>query len=386
MPDNIFLNKVFITGREATYVAQAIADSQKGGMLSGDGSFTHRVSEFLEKTFDTHQVLLTHSCTAALEMAAILADIQPGDEVIMPSYTFVSSANAFVLRGGVPVFVDVKADTMNIDENLIEAAITEKTKAIVPIHYAGAACEMDRIMQIAEKYDLMVIEDAAQAIFGNYKGRPLGTIGHLGCFSFHETKNIICGEGGALLVNRPNLEARAEIVREKGTDRTAFLSGRSDKYTWRDIGSSYLPSDMLAAFLLAQLEHGEEITRRRQKAWEIYDECLRSSGLLELPQYPHDSRPNGHMYFGLLRNAKDRPAFIEEMRNEGIQVLSHYVPLHSSPAGQKFCRVSGSLENTISGASRLVRFPMYCGIEDKAEMIAGLAMDKLRKLNSVIEA
>ena len=380
MSIDIFLNKVFITGDEAAYIAKAIAGSQNGEMISGDGSFTHRASEYLEKKFHVDQVLLTHSCTAALEMAAILADIQPGDEVIMPSYTFVSSANAFVLRGGVPVFVDIRLDTMNMDEKLIEAAITDKTKAIVPVHYAGVACEMDRIMELAEKYNLIVIEDAAQAIFSNYKGRPLGTIGHLGCFSFHETKNIISGEGGALFINRPEMTARAEIIREKGTDRKAFLEGRVDKYTWRDIGSSYLPSDMLAAFLLAQLEHGEEITERRMKAWNIYDEILRPTGLLQLPEYGNSNQPNGHMYFGLVHDASKRRAFINGMAEQGIQALSHFVPLHTSPAGEKFCRISGSMEKTVSGAARLVRLPMYCGVEEHAERIANTAKEVLAGL------
>jgi dTDP-4-amino-4,6-dideoxygalactose transaminase len=276
MTEMIFLNRVFLTGKEETYFSEALRSSQDRGMLSGDGAFTKKASSYLEDKFNSHKVLLTHSCTAALEMAAILADIRPGDEVIMPSYTFVSTANAFVLRGGVPVFVDIRPDTMNIDETLIEAAITKKTKAIVPVHYAGAACEMDTIMQIAETHDLLVIEDAAQAIYSTYKGHPLGGIGHLGCYSFHETKNIVCGEGGALLINDARFADRAEIVREKGTDRSAFMDGRVDKYTWRDIGSSYLPPDTSAAFLLAQLEAGEETTRVRREAWNEYDTSLRT--------------------------------------------------------------------------------------------------------------
>jgi dTDP-4-amino-4,6-dideoxygalactose transaminase len=379
MPDTLLLNKIFINGQEAEYMKQAIEGSQSGGMLSGDGRFTKQVNDFLETTFKAHQVLLTHSCTGALEMAAILANIQPGDEVIMPSYTFVSSANAFVLRGGVPVFIDVKPDSMNMDEKLIEAAITDKTKAIVPVHYAGAACEMDTIMDIAEKYNLLVIEDAAQAIFATYKGRPLGTIGHLGCFSFHETKNIVCGEGGALLINRKEFAARAEIIREKGTDRSAFLRGDSDKYTWRDVGSSYLPSDVSAAFLLAQLENGEEITRRRQEAWARYDQRFRGTNCMQLPSYNSDIVINGHMYFGLLNEAGDRKAFIEGMRNGGVQTLSHYVPLHSSPAGLRYCRVSGSMQHTDDCSARLVRFPMYCGIESSVDMIADLALEMLSK-------
>lgn len=374
MSDTIFLNKVFISGQEADYVKQAIERSSTGSVLSGDGNFTLQVSRFLETTFNVHKVLLTHSCTAALEMAAILADIQPGDEVIMPSYTFVSTANAFVLRGGVPVFIDVRPDTLNMDESLIEAAITNRTKAIVPVHYAGAACEMDTIMEIAALHGLLVIEDAAQGIYSTYKGRALGTIGDLGCFSFHETKNIVCGEGGALLINREDLAARAEIIREKGTDRSAFLRGDSKKYTWQDIGSSYLPSDMSAAFLLAQLENGEEITRRRRNAWEHYDRRIRPTNLMHLPSYDDNIVLNGHMYFGLVGEAAERKEFIDEMRKGGVQTLSHYVPLHSSPAGSRFGRVSGSMQHTDICAARLVRFPMYCGVENSVDMITDLAL------------
>ncbi|MZR30637.1 dTDP-4-amino-4,6-dideoxygalactose transaminase [Sneathiella litorea] len=374
MSEIIFLNKVFISGQEAAYMQQAIEGSKTGGVLSGDGSFTHQVSRFLEKRLNAHKVLLTHSCTAALEMAAILADIQPGDEVIMPSYTFVSTANAFVLRGGVPVFIDVKPDSLNMDESLIEAAITDKTKAIVPVHYAGAPCEMDTIMEIAAQYGLLVIEDAAQGIYSTYKGRALGTIGDFGCFSFHETKNIVCGEGGALLINREEFAARAEIVREKGTDRSAFMRGDAKKYTWQDVGSSYLPSDMSAAFLLAQLEKGEEITQQRRKAWELYDQRFRGSNHIQVPSYGPETVINGHIYFGLLHEASERKAFIDEMRRGGVQTLSHYVPLHSSPAGSRYCRVSGSMEHTESCAARLVRFPMFCGVESSVDMIADLAL------------
>ncbi len=382
MPEMLFLNKVFVSGQEAAYMKQAIEGSQSGGMLSGDGSFTRRVNSLLETRFNVNQVLLTHSCTGALEMAAILADIQPGDEVIMPSYTFVSTANAFVLRGGVPVFIDVKPHSLNMDETLIEAAITDKTKAIVPVHYAGAACEMDTIMEIATRHGLLVIEDAAQAIFSTYKGRSLGTIGDLGCLSFHETKNIVCGEGGALFINNDEFAARAEIIREKGTDRSAFLRGDSNKYTWRDVGSSYLPSDMSAAFLLAQLENGEEITKRRRDAWARYDLRFRGSKFLQLPSYGNDIGINGHMYFGLVNDASKRKAFIDGMRNGGVQTLSHYVPLHSSPAGSRYCRVSGSMGHTDSCSARLVRFPMYCGIESSVDMIADLALKILSKTDA----
>lgn len=369
----IFLNKVFLTGKEETYFADALKSSQGVGLLSGDGYYTHAASAFIERAFETPKALLTHSCTAALEMAAILADIRPGDEVIMPSYTFVSTANAFVLRGGVPVFVDIRPDTLNIDETLIEAAITRRTKAIVPVHYAGAACDMDVIMQIAEAYGLLVIEDAAQAVFSKYRGRPLGSIGHLGCYSFHETKNIVCGEGGALLINDTTLVDRAKIIREKGTDRSAFMEGRVDKYTWRDLGSSYLPPDTSAAFLLAQLEVGVETTRIRREAWSAYDARLGPLEALQTPVYAYSVEHNAHMYFGLLQDRDTRSRFIRHMKASGIQTLSHYVPLHNAPAGQKFGRMSGSMGQTEALAERLVRFPMYRGVGPHVEAICDAA-------------
>ncbi len=341
-----------------------MADALTRAKLSGDGHYTKLCHSFIEETFQIKKALLTHSCTGALEMAAILADIQPGDEVIMPSFTFVSSALAFVLRGGVPVFVDIRPDTLNIDENLIEQAITQKTKAIVPVHYAGVACEMDTIMDIAARHGLLVIEDAAQGIFASYKDRPLGSIGDLGCYSFHDTKNVISGEGGALLINNPSMIERAEIIREKGTDRSKFIAGQIDKYTWQDLGSSYLPPETTAAFLLAQLEGGQAITRDRLKAWHLYSDALSRSNLLQSPSIPQACSHNAHIFYGLLEETHNRESFMAKMKDIGIQTATHYVPLHSSPAGIKFGRISGSMANTTSCAEQLVRFPLYCGIAD----------------------
>ena len=325
---NIPFNKPYMTGKELWYIAQA----HSNGHLAGDGEFTKRCSGWLEERTGTQKALLTHSCTAALEMAAILADIQPGDEVIMPSYTFVSTANAFVLRGGVPVFVDIREDTLNIDETLIEDAITEKTKAIVPVHYAGVGCEMDTIMAIAKKHDLMVIEDAAQGIMCTYKGRPLGSIGHLGCFSFHETKSIISGEGGALLVNDSRLIGRAEIVREKGTNRSQFFRNEVDKYTWVDIGSSFLPGEIIAAFLWAQMEAAGQITDARLAIWDAYHEALQTlenDGDLRRPRMPAYCSHNAHMYYLLLADFDVRQHFMEQLKRKGINTVFHYVPLDS---------------------------------------------------------
>lgn len=371
--DMIFLNKVYLTGKEEKYLADALQSSQFGGLLSGDGKYTHAATEFIERTFETSKALLTHSCTAALEMAAILADIAPGDEIIMPSYTFVSTANAFVLRGGVPVFVDIRPDTLNMDETLIEAAITPRTKAIVPVHYAGAACDMEVIMKIADAHGLLVIEDAAQGVFASYKGRPLGTIGHLGCYSFHETKNIGCGEGGALLINDPTLVERAKIIREKGTDRSAFMEGLVDKYTWRDLGSSYLPPETSAAFLLAQLEEGLETTLIRREAWATYNARLTPLGALQTPVYSDAVQHNAHMYFALLTDRETRERFMRYMKTRNIQTLSHYVPLHNAPAGKAFGRVSGTMDRTDALADRLVRFPLYRGVGPHVDAICDAA-------------
>lgn len=315
---------------------------------------------------------MTHSCTAALEMAAILADIQPGDEVIMPSYTFVSTANAFVLRGGIPVFVDIRPDTLNLDERLIESAITPRTKAIVPVHYAGVACEMDTIMEIASRHGLFVIEDAAQAIMSTYRGRPLGSIGDLGCYSFHETKNIISGEGGALLINNPKLIERGEIIREKGTNRSNFFRGQVDKYTWVDIGSSYLPGELVAAFLWAQLEEAEVITSKRLEIWHRYHEGFalhEASELLRRPKVQDFNGHNGHIYYLMLGNLEKRTDFIDKMRDSGVNTVFHYVPLHSSPYGMRVGRKAGDLNVTTELAECLVRLPMWVGLTDHQEQV-----------------
>lgn len=354
-------NKIYLTGKELEYISQ----SHETGNLSGDGVFTHKASEWLENYTKTRRALITHSCTAALEMSALLADIQPGDEVIMPSYTFVSTANAFVLRGGIPVFVDIREDTLNIDETLIEAAITSRTKAIVPVHYAGVGCEMDSIMLIAKKYNLLVIEDAAQGVMASYKGRALGSIGHIGAYSFHETKNIISGEGGAILVNDDRFALRAEIIREKGTNRSQFYRGQVDKYTWQDIGSSYLPGEDVAAFLYAQLEKADEITQKRIDIWNIYHEALEGleqKGDLRRPVIPQECQHNAHMYYVLFNSLKQRTEIIKRFKNQDIHPVFHYIPLHSAPAGKRFSRVYGELKNTDSSSERILRLPLWIGL------------------------
>lgn len=356
-------NKPYLTGNEFQYFKEA----DSNGQFSGDGRFTKLCNEWLAASTSSCKVLLTHSCTAALEMAAILANIKPGDEIIMPSYTFVSTANAFMLRGGVPVFVDIRPDTLNIDEKLIESAITSKTRAIVPVHYAGVACEMDLIMDIAMRYDLLVIEDAAQAVNACYKGRALGSIGHLGCYSFHETKNIIAGEGGALLINDANLVNRAEIIWEKGTNRKQFFRGQVDKYTWVDVGSSFLPGEMTAAFLWAQIQEIQEITNRRLSVWDRYHEAFEGfekAGRIRRPIIPSESLHNAHMYYLLLQNLEDRSSFIERMAKSDIGCVFHYVPLHSSPVGSVRGRSIGVLSNTSDTADRLVRLPLWVGLEN----------------------
>lgn len=361
-------NRPFLTGREVEFISRA----HSNGQLAGDGNFTRLCSSWMEGRFSCHRALLTHSCTAALEMAAILADISPGDEVILPSFTFVSSANAFVLRGGVPVFVDVRPDTLNIDENLIEHAITPRTKAIVPVHYAGVACEMDTIKKIAERYNLFVIEDAAQAILSTYHGRPLGSEGHLGCFSFHETKNIIAGEGGALLVNDLELVDRAEIIREKGTNRSRFFRGEIDKYSWVDIGSSYLPGELVAAFLFAQLQEACSITKRRLDIWQSYHTQfleLESLGFLRRPIVPSHCDHNAHMYYLLMKSAEQRSDFIYFMKERGINCVFHYVPLHSSTYGALHGKVVDGCKVTDDISERLVRLPLWLGVEPEVERI-----------------
>ena len=367
---NIPFNKPYMTGKELWYVSQAHAN----GHLSGDGAFTKKCSAWLENRIGCDKALLTHSCTAALDMAAILADIQPGDEIIMPAYTFVSTANAFVLRGGIPVFVDIRPDTLNIDETKIEAAITPKTKAIVPVHYAGVACEMDAIMAIADAHNLIVIEDAAQGIMSTYKGRPLGSIGHLAALSFHETKNIISGEGGALLVNSSRFSERAEIIREKGTNRGLFFRGQVDKYTWVDIGSSYLPGELIAAFLWAQMEEADAITKRRLDIWATYHQWLaplEKQRKVQRPIIPAECVQNAHMYYVLLPDLEKRTAFIAKLKENHISTVFHYVPLDTSPMGKQCARVSGALTHTHALSDRLVRLPLWLGLEEHlAEVIA----------------
>lgn len=362
----IAFNRPYVTGKEFTYIEQVERDFK----LAGDGTFTRRCHEWIEASTGCKKALLTHSCTAALEMTALLLDIKPGDEIIMPSYTFVSTANAFVLRGGVPVFVDIREDTLNLDERLIEAAITPRTRAIVPVHYAGVGCEMDTILDIAARHGLRVVEDAAQGVMASYKGRMLGAIGDLGAFSFHETKNVISGEGGALLVNDPKLALRAEVIREKGTDRSRFFRGEVDKYTWQDVGSSFLPGELIAAFLWAQLEQAEAITRKRLDIWDRYHAMLaplEASGYLRRPIVPDECVHNAHMYYVLLDPRIDRQRVLSALKAANINCVFHYVPLHSSPAGERFGRVHGSLDMTVRQSERLVRLPLWVGLTEEEQ-------------------
>jgi len=347
-------------GTELAYIEQAIASDK----LCGDGYFSKKCEKWFEDTFHTVKALLTPSCTASLELAAILIDIQPGDEVLMPSYTFVSTANAFVLRGAKIIFVDVRPDTMNIDETLIEAALTAKTKAIVPVHYAGVACEMDTILAIAEKHNLWVVEDAAQGVMSTYKGKALGTLGHIGCYSFHETKNYSSGgEGGAILINDPKLIERAEIIREKGTNRNQFLHGTVDKYTWQDIGSSFLPSELQAAYLYAQLEAADAINNFRLSIWDRYYSKLSLKLKAEqLPRIPNTIKHNAHMFYIKLSSNEERNEFINYMKKQGVTTPFHYIPLHSSPAGKQFGEFSGSDAHTTQESEKLVRLPLYYGM------------------------
>lgn len=370
-------NRPYLVGKELDYIAQAHAN----GQLSGDGAFTRLCHAWLEQRIGARKALLTHSCTAALEMAAILLDLAPGDEVIMPSFTFVSTANAFVLRGAVPVFVDIRPDTLNLDETLIEQAITSRTRAICVVHYAGVSCDMDPIMAIAKRHGLKVIEDAAQGILSTYKDRPVGSIGDLAALSFHETKNVISGEGGALLINDPALGERAEIIREKGTNRSKFFRGQTDKYTWVDIGSSYLPSELIAAFLAAQLEQADEITHRRVAIWDRYHawaKPLEREGSLRCPIVPANCTHNAHMYYLLLRNLEERTRFIDAMKTAGIGTVFHYIPLHSSPAGRRFGRTAGALPHTDAASDRLVRLPLWLGVEPHQPQIMRIAAGLLQ--------
>jgi len=357
-------NRPFIVGKELEYIEQAVMEHCH---ISGNGPFTKKCQTWLEQNLGCPKALLTHSCTAALEMAAILCDIKPGDEVIMPSFTFVSTANAFVLRGGVPVFVDIRPDTLNLNEKQIASSITTNTKAIVPVHYAGIPCVVDEILDIAEKKKIWVIEDAAQAYLSRYKGRSLGTLGHLGCLSFHETKNIISGEGGALLINDEQLMDRAEIIWEKGTDRGQFLRGEVDKYSWQDIGSSYLPSELVSAFLYAQLEKAASIISKRSKVFFNYYESLkdlRDKGRVQLPCLEEGTDGNGHIFFILVSNPEECVRLMRHLNAMNINVITHYVPLHSSKAGKKFGRASGNMNVTNDISQRLIRLPLFYGMQN----------------------
>ncbi len=367
----VAFNKPFLTGREQDYILQACQLNK----LSGDGGFTKKCQAWLEQYTGSPKVLLTQSGTAALEMAAILIDTQPGDEIIMPSFTFVSTANAFLLRGGVPVFVDVRADTLNLDETQIEAAITPKTKAIVPVHYAGVGCHMEAILAIAERHNLYVIGDAAQGMLASYQHKPLAGWGHLAAVSFHDTKHIISGEGGALFINDPKFIERAEIIREKGTDRSRFVRGEIDKYTWQDIGSSFLPSELMAAFLLAQLEAAESIVSRRLQIWHRYAQELQAlvrQNLLRGPIIPDDCQHNAHMYYLLLPDSQKRAELRIFLQDQGIATATHYVPLHSSPAGSRYARSHGDLPQTNHLSDRLLRLPLWIGVEQQMDSIIHL--------------
>jgi dTDP-4-amino-4,6-dideoxygalactose transaminase len=357
-------NKPPYTGNEDAHVLSAM----RSGKISGDGDYGHRCQKWFEERFSCAKTLLTPSCTQSLELAALLLDIKPGDEVIMPSFTFVSTANAFVLRGATIVFVDIRKDTMNIDEALIEQAITSKTRAIVPVHYAGVACEMDRIMEIAARYDIFVVEDAAQGVMATYNDKPLGTIGHLGAFSFHETKNYTSGgEGGLLLLNDPKFISRAEIIREKGTNRSAFFRGMIDKYTWVDVGSSYLPSELQAAYLFGQLEKADEINCARLSIWDRYYKAfspLADAGVIDIPHVPQHCVANGHMFFIKAQNLSDRTRVIDELRELGVNAVFHYIPLHSTPVGKSFGRFHGADLNTTFESERLLRLPLWLSMSD----------------------
>jgi dTDP-4-amino-4,6-dideoxygalactose transaminase len=367
-------NRPYLTGNEFTHIQEAVA----AGQLAGNGRFTKQCQAWLERRVGAPRVLLTQSCTAALEMAALLIDLQPGDEVIMPSFTFVSTANAFVLRGARPVFVDIRADTLNLDERLLESAITPRTKAVVVVHYAGVACEMDAVMEIATRRGLIVIEDAAHALMSRYKGRPLGGFGHLATFSFHETKNVISGEGGALVINDQRFAERAEIVWEKGTNRSQFSRGRVDKYTWMDVGSSFLPGELTAAFLWAQLEEAERITARRVDLWNRYRDASSALEAIGLrgPVIPTGCEHNAHLFHLLLPVPAPRSAILADLNARGVNAVFHYVPLHSAPAGQRYGRTSGSMSVTDDCSARLIRLPLWVGMPaDAPQMIVDRVME-----------
>ena len=366
-PNHIPFHTPALSDLEKSYVMESLAS----GRLSGDGPFTKRCHAWLQMQLQSPHILLTHSCTAALEMAAILCDLEPGDEVIMPSFTFVSTANAVALRRAVPVFIEVRADTLNIDETKIEAAITKKTKAISVVHYAGVSAEMDTILAIAEKHNLIVVEDAAQGLMASYKGRPLGTMGDFGALSFHETKNIVSGEGGALISRADATAARAEIIREKGTNRSQFFRGQIDKYTWTDIGSSYLPSDLLAALLLAQFERAKEITQLRIGIWDFYHEQLKPLETLGVrrPTIPKECQHNAHIYSLITKSLEERTKLIAFLKEHGISAPFHYVPLHTSPAGKSLGRANGDLTQTVDLSERLVRLPLFSTLNGQAKVV-----------------
>ena len=354
-------NRPHLTGREFTYISEAVA----GGQLAGNGQFTQRCHAWLERELGSPRALLTHSCTAALEMAALLLDLEPGDEIIMPSFTFVSTANAFVLRGARPVFVDIRPDTLNIDESLIEAAITERTRAIVPVHYGGVACDMDAIMDIARRHDLFVVEDAAQGFLARYRDRPLGSIGHMAALSFHETKNVISGEGGALLLNDDRFRSRAEIIWEKGTNRTQFLRGEVNKYTWVDVGSSFLPGELIAAFLWAQLESAHDMTSERLRLWNRYAAgCAALQPLgVRCPVIPDYASHNAHLFYLLLPAGMSRSAVLTDLNDRGVNAIFHYVPLHDSPGGHRYGRTGSRMDVTVDLSGRLIRLPIWVGLQ-----------------------
>lgn len=359
---NIPFNKPYLTGNELEYIQESI----KSGEIVGNAKYTRKCEQLLKNRFNAKKVLLTNSCTDALEMASLLINLEPYDEVIVPSYTFVSTVNAFILHGAKPIFVDIRKDTLNIDETKIEAKITDKTKAIFPVHYAGVACEMDAIMDIAKRHDLFVVEDAAQGVYAKYNDRYLGTIGDLGTYSFHGTKNYTCGEGGAIVINNDDFIERAEIIREKGTNRSQFLRGEIDKYTWVDVGSSYLLSDILAAFLYAQLENLESVNKKRKKIFDFYYENLKDledAGKLRLPIIPENCEINYHLFYVLLPSEHDRNCLMDKLKNAGIQAVFHYIPLHSSPMGAKFGYKQDDLPITENISGRLLRLPFYVGLE-----------------------
>lgn len=355
---NIPFNKPFLVGKELFYIAQAVMS----GKLSGDGYFTKKCHAWIEEKLACKKVLLTPSCTAALEMSAYLCDLQPGDEVIMPSFTFSSTATAFVSRGAVPVFVDIHSDTLNFDEKMLSSALSERTKVIVPVHYAGISCKMNEICAFANKHSLVVVEDAAQGFLSQYEEKFLGTIGNLGCLSFHETKNIISGEGGALLINDERFFDRSEIIREKGTNRSKFFRGQVDKYTWVDVGSSYLPSELVGAFLFAQLEQSCNIIASRIKIFQRYKDGLfdlEKEGLISTPKQPNNCLSNGHIFYILANDSATQERLLQHLRNHGILAVFHFVPLHSSPAGRRYGRTVGLMETTNSISSRIIRLPLY---------------------------